>query len=221
MVFKNIKAVVFDLDWTLVNSTIDFKEMKRKILRYLATKGIRDKAFAKVRTIEIVKRATALFEERGSAEIKETINRIMNQVELENVDKTTPIPGARETLQEIKARGIKIGVLTRGHRAYALKALQVTGLYSSVDLILARDQTEKSKPDPRPLLQAIDMLQIKPEEALMVGDSTLDAQCAKDANVTFIGVLSGFSSYQAFKEIGCKTVISTIRDLTKLIRGGT
>jgi len=216
--FKSLRAIVFDLDWTLVNSTIDFNEMKRRVLIYLDTKGIRDPAFKQMRTFDIINNVSHLLEEK---EIRETIEQIMNQVELENVHETKPIPGARETLKKLRARGVKIGVLTRGHKAYAIKALQVIDLYSTVDLILARDQTKKPKPDPRALLHAIKLLQTKPEETLMVGDSILDAKCAQDANVAFIGVLSGVSSHNDFKEIGCKTVISTIRDLCTLMLKGS
>ncbi len=209
--FHNIKAVIFDLDWTLVNSTIDFDEMKRSILGYLTSVGINDPSLSEMRVFELTKIASSL--EIG---VQKTINKIINQVEIRKADETKPISGVKDILRELRSRGIKIGVLTRGHGAYAHKALKVTGLCPFIDLIIARDQTERPKPDPHHLSHAMGILQITREETLMVGDSLLDARCARSAEVAFLGVLGGVSSHQDFKDFGCE-IMSTIKDLTKVI----
>ena len=62
----------------------------------------------------------------------------MNQVELENLTHVSPIDGAAEVLGALKSIGIKVGVITRSHRDYAVKALDISGLLQFIDCIVSR-----------------------------------------------------------------------------------
>jgi len=135
---------------------------------------------------------------------------------MEQVDSVSVIPGVSETVKLLKEKGIKIGILTRSCREYALKSLETTGLSKLVDSVAARDDIDRPKPDPDQVIMLANKMNVKLEETLMVGDHPIDALCAKNSNVHFIGVLTGSSDADAFKKIGCR-FIGSVNDLPRML----
>jgi pyrophosphatase PpaX len=133
---------------------------------------------------------------------------------MENVTSTHAVKGAKETLTLLKKQNYGVGVITRSCRIYALKALKLTGLLEFVDVIFARNDCGKDKPDPEPLVQAMRAVGSKAEETIMIGDSITDFHCSKNAGVRFIGILSEDNHLKNFKK---NTGVSTIQDLRDLI----
>ena len=221
--FPNIKAVIFDLDGTLIRSSINFKQMKKSIIDLLVKNGLRYSIFSESwKTTKIIEVGKKNLKDKGfnDNEIRKVLNSVtetMNNVEMENVSKTVQIEGARKTILALRERGLRIGVLTRGCRRYANEALKRTDMLKLIDVFLARDDTDRPKPDPHHLLKIIQSLNIKPEETIMVGDSTLDATCAVDANVLFIGVLTGIANREELIKAGSYIVLPNVTDITTLI----
>ena len=106
--------------------------------------------------------------------------------ELENFEasmKMKYIPGALEFIKELKAHDIKLAIVTS-----RLKSSTETGLYkfdiaNQFDAFVSCEDTDKHKPDPTPCLIALDKLGVKAEEAVMIGDSKYDIQCAHNAGI--------------------------------------
>jgi len=218
---RSIAAVIFDLDGTLIRSSIDFVKMKNRIIAYFRSLGVDSEDFSSSRpTFEIVQKGIERLKKKSSeevvSEVRRQIDQIMTDVEMEQVDSISAIAGVSETVKLLKEKGIKIGVLTRSCREYALKSLQTTGLSKLVDFIAARDDVDRPKPDPDQVIMLAQKLSVKLEETLMVGDHPVDALCAKNSNVRFVGVLTGFSEADAFKKIGCD-VIGSVNDLPRLL----
>ena len=225
MRWRSITAVIFDLDGTLVKSKIDFVKMKNMIMAHFRSLGVDSEDFSSSRpTFEIVQKGIELLEKTRSKEIvsitRRRINEIMTDVEMEQVDSVSAIAGVSETMKWLKEKGIKIGILTRSCREYALESLDTTGLSKLVDFVAARDDIDRPKPDPDQVIMLTQKLNVKLEETLMVGDHPLDALCARNSNVHFIGVLTGSSHADAFKKIGCD-VIGSVNDLPQLLLRGS
>jgi len=218
---RSVAAVIFDLDGTLIKSNIDFVKMKNMIIAYFRSLGVDSKIFSASRpTFEIVQKGIELFERTRSEEtvskVRRQVDRIMTDVEMEQVDSVSAISGVSETMKWLKEEEIKIGILTRSCREYALKSLETTGLSKLVDFVSARDDVDRPKPDPDQVMMLAQKMNVNLEETLMVGDHPIDALCAKNSNVRFIGVLTGSSEADAFRKIGC-AVIGSVNDLPKLL----
>ena len=219
---SEIKAFMFDLDGTLIQSTVDFVKLKRETIRRLSELRVpTDGLSEKMKTYEIMAKvrqlaASGMLDVSYPKIIVET-TLVWNRVELEAVRNTKRIPGAERTLNQLRSRGMRIGVITRGCRAYAAEALRTTRLISLVDIVLGRDDTVEAKPSPEPLLRAMSMLGVEAPETVMIGDSVDDAACANRAGVAFIGVLTGLSDATALKGIGCIRVLKSVEDLTVLL----
>ncbi|MEM2921658.1 MAG: HAD family hydrolase, partial [Candidatus Bathyarchaeia archaeon] len=168
------RLIVFDLDGTLVRSTVDFVKLKLETIRLLNDLGFQTKNLSeKMKTYEIMEWVRKKAECRGLdyQQITSKIAEVWNSIELKEVDKTEAMPGANAVLSELRNRGFLIGVVTRGCHIYAVRALEAAGLLRYVNIVLGRDDTCNPKPDPEPLLCAMSMFNAKPSEVVMVGDS--------------------------------------------------
>ena len=216
-----VEALVFDLDGTLVHSTINYQKMVSGVTEILRSKGIEVDP-AQRRIWEIIQRSQEFLREMGRdpSEMEEILPRItlhLNAVELENVDKVTPIEGARETLEKLKSMGLKIGIATRSCSAFAKEALRRTEMDKFVDMVLARDDTPHPKPDPRHLVQVIEGLNTPLKRAVFIGDTTTDLRTAREAGVSFIAIPSRPEWAERFKQEGCENTIQNLRQLPVLL----
>ena len=95
-------------------------------------------------------------------------------------------PGTEEMLAEIRKRGYKTGIATSRLRESLELALEKFDLTKYFDAIVSIEDIENPKPAPDTILKALEKLDAKPENAIMVGDSILDILCAKNADVASV-----------------------------------
>ncbi len=219
------EAVIFDLDGTLIRSKVDYGEMRRRVLRILTSEGVPECEFSSpMRIWEMVSRGEVLLGGLGvSAEgwrrVMERINRELNEVELAALETVEPTPHADETLRSLRGMGLRVGVATRSCRAYAARSLELTGLSAFVDVLLARDDVDYPKPDPRHLLEAVRALGSTPERTLYVGDTTTDFKTAEEAKISFVGFIGDVEWGRRLREAGCRTLIDDLRAIIEIAAG--
>jgi len=216
---RRIRGIIFDLDDTLVLSTVDFPKFKRQVIDRIESFGDERAQYDPSETIvRIIDRFETRMRDRGVAEagirrMLAELDRIMDLVELERVDETAIIPGARETLRFLQERGVKVGVLTRGCAAYAARAVAKTGLDDLVDAMECRNSETRPKPYPDSYLRLTQALGVDKDETLFVGDHLIDAQCASNAGVPFIGVTTGDVPEREFLSGGSFMVVRDVGEL--------
>jgi HAD superfamily hydrolase (TIGR01549 family) len=221
MSIDGIKAIVFDLDGTLIASSIDFRIMRDRIISFLRSHGIPEEMLDANDTVtNNLGRFRSFMKVRGQAstleEMEPAIDSLLIEVELENVERSSQLKGAEEALEIIKEDGFLIGLLTRGSRTYTMKALMSSGLdHRHFDVIVCRDDFPASdaKPNSRAMENVANSLGLSPRECLMLGDHPIDMLCARNAGSTFVGVLSGWSDDSTWKEKGCGNVIDSVASL--------
>lgn len=102
-----------------------------------------------------------------------------------------PYPGILEAVAELKRRGRRLGIVTSKMRAGTERGLRCCGLDGQFDLIVGADDTERHKPDPTPVLRAMDLLQARPDSTVFVGDSPHDLAAGRAAGVRTAAALWG------------------------------
>jgi len=187
-----LKAIIFDLDGTLINSAIPFKKMKSRIIKYLEDIGVTPGLLnEEMLNFEITHLAVNDLRSKGFSQqyIKKAldeVSNIMNEVEIESSDDASLIPNVPETLKALKNRGLKLGLMTRSCREYAEKILEKFDLRKFFDVIIARDDVENPKPDPSHAIKLLGFLNVNAEETLFIGDHWSDAECAKRSGLKFV-----------------------------------
>ena len=221
---KTINAVVFDLDGTLIKSQHNYPEMTRRIREVLKAEGVPEETLNQPRRVWSTTRGgpERLLEigvppERAGA-VKALINKAINEVEMSCLDTVEPMPGVRDVLGEVRQMGLKIGIATRAHREYAVRSVEKVGISTFIDSMLARDEVEYPKPDPRHLLQVIENLGANPENTVYMGDTTTDLTTASAAGVPFIGFRNSDEWARRLKEAGCDHMISDLGEFLKIIQ---
>lgn len=89
----------------------------------------------------------------------------------------------KECLEALRDKGIKLAVVTSKRAKLANRGLELLDIKQYFKVIVTADDTGEHKPNPAPVLKALELLGAEPEEALMVGDSVFDILCAHNAGV--------------------------------------
>lgn len=219
------KAVIFDLDGTLVVSTVDFLKFRKRLLDYIRAKGadMRDYDLSQMIAVMISKFEAEMRRKDVPAETVDRylndIEQFLNEIELERIDETVQMPGAESLLKALKKKDVKIGILTRGCPEYAEKALKISRLDRYIDVVVARDRRSGIPPKPSALSaqEILRRLGVGKDEAVMVGDYSIDFICARDAGVRFIGMASGERSKADLQDCGCVDIAENLDEVGKLI----
>ena len=129
-----------------------------------------------------------------------------------------PYPGVSELLSALTAAGITTGVATAKGRRGAERSLRVLGL--PITVTVAMEDTVTHKPDPAPLLLALERLGGVPSRAVYVGDAVVDVQVAKAAGMASIAVTWGAGDPAALVAAEPTALASTADELRALLLGG-
>ncbi len=210
--FEGIRAVLFDMDGTLVETEIDFALMKREMLSLGERHGIPASELQGLDILAVVDAVVARLEPDEASRTRQEAFEILEQIELAEIDAVHIIPGALEVLRALRDAGIKIGIVTRNCRNAVELSLEHTGVF--YDVLLTRDDVRNTKPHPDHLLQALDVLGVGPDEALMVGDHWMDIQAGRAAGTRSIGFLRP-DRPEGFFDVCAPDLV--IRDLRELV----
>ena len=209
-----IKAIIFDLDGTLVDS-----------VRYHAEAWV--KAFQKygydfsheTLSQQIGKGSEYIVGELLSSEDAEKLHSDIagyrKQYYQDNLlEKVKPFPKVKELFETIKADKIKI-VLASSARTETIEHYkQLLEIEDLIDGATSTDDVEKSKPEPDIFTSALNKLDdVAVEEVIVVGDSPYDAIAAKKINLKTIGLLGGGFSRETLTDAGCVAIYQDPADL--------
>jgi pyrophosphatase PpaX len=129
-----------------------------------------------------------------------------------------PFPGTRAAVQELKDRGVALGIVTSKMQYGLQRGLQVCGLDDLFTVLVAADDVGKHKPDPAPVQLALERLQIEPERALFVGDSPHDVVAGNAAGVTTAAVLWGPFPRRDLERVEPDHWLAQPSDIVKLVQ---
>ena len=220
---RPVKAVVFDLDGTLMDSKIDYEKIGNRIRELLVSRGLPEPLEDRRKVYRVISGGAATLREYGlpEASLEATLaemETIMNDIELEALDAMELKPYAREVVAELHGAGLGLGVATRSHREYTLRGLKRYDMLRFFHQVVARDDVPYPKPDPRHLLYTIRLLGVDPGDTLFIGDTTTDLQTADTAGVEFIGYWRDESWAQRLMEGGCSRIVKDLREIPRLVK---
>ncbi len=203
---RQLTAVLFDFDGTLAPN-LDLPDMRRQVIALTRDAGVPDGVFRDQYIVEIITAAHGWLktsDERQADAYARTAHELITRIELEAAQATRPLPGVPRYLRALKARDLKLGIVTRNCRAAVLTIYPE--VLDDVHTLRARDDVTHLKPDPRHLFAALDDLDCTPEESAMVGDGVLDIRCGLEGGLYTVGVETGSSDGQALRRAGAHEI---------------
>jgi phosphoglycolate phosphatase len=207
-----IDAVVFDLDGTLVDSygaiadalnatrrEFDLEPVPEERVRFIVGHGLE-------RLIE---------EQIGAAHVREGVARFRAHYDAVVDARTSALPGTRETLEELRAQGVRLGVASNKADAFVARVLETVGLAEPIAVARGLRAGEPPKPDPTILLGVLFELGSGPGGAVYVGDMPLDAETADRAGCRAVLVPTGSAEEEELRAVRRAEFLPDIRLLPR------
>lgn len=210
------RAIIFDLDGTLLDTLEDLKDSLNVAL---AGKRLPGRTLEEVRRFvgngihKLIERAVP---EGTSGEVVEQVFQDFRSYYLKHCeDKTCAYPGIRELLEELEGRGISVAIVSNKADA-AVKEL-AKNYFPKVGVAIGEREGIARKPAPDSVFEAMRLLGASAEETLYVGDSDVDIATAKNAGLPCVSVTWGFREEEFLRSLHPAYVIHQPGELLELL----
>jgi N-acetyl-D-muramate 6-phosphate phosphatase len=192
---KPIQAVLFDLDGTLLDTSIDLSTALNRVLKarnlpplpHTATRPVVGKGCKGMLKM-------ALNIEEHQPEYSGLCQELLDYYFEHVCDTTQFFPGVEEVLQHLEKNNIPWGIVTNKPKHLTAVLVEQMALYKRTQCIVSGDTLSKAKPHPEPLLHACEILGQTPASCLYVGDAEIDIIASKAAGIPVLAALYGFIS---------------------------
>jgi phosphoglycolate phosphatase len=218
----NIKAVIIDLDGTMLDTAPDFhyaiNRMRAELdLAPLEIGAIKN--FVGKGTENLMRRVLAVdFNEQDvERHFEQAMGSYLQHYLSINGDYTTLYPGVIEGLDALQAKGLRLACVTNKPIAFATPLLERKGLARYFDVTYGGDSLPKKKPDPFPLLKVCETFAVQPGQVVAIGDSSNDAQAARAAGCWVLNVPYGYNHGESIQDVDSDGIVSTLLDAAHLI----
>lgn len=218
-----VKAVVFDLDGTLADFNLDYMAVRAEVREFLIREGIpasvlvvNESIFEMLKKTQIYLRNTRK-SERKIDQVRNKVLDIAEQRELEAARDTGLIPGAVDTMKTLARMGLKLGLCTINSEKAVGLILKRFRIADYFDAVVPRNRVKQVKPNVEHLEATLKALKVRPDEAMVVGDGSVDMRCASELGVLAVGIPTEQSSPDQLMRAGANYVVTSIADLPTLI----
>ncbi len=201
-----LKAVLFDLDGTIIDSNNAIFETYTQVAKRLGVEPPDIEVLRGLLGQPSNLNLPILFGDNKDA------RPIYNEVVIKTHENLPTLPHVKETLEKID---LPMGIVTSKRKANAIEVLGE--LYEKFDVLVTPEQTVKQKPDPEPMHLACKKLSVKPEECVYIGDTVRDYKTARNSGTEFIALIDKGSTAEQFNEIGAKNQVTAFDMIPDMI----
>lgn len=214
---KKYDLIIFDMDGTILDTLEDLTDSLNVVL---SKNGIPERSLEEVRSFVgngirlLIERAVP---ETTSADVINQVYRdFMEYYPLHCSDKTKAYEGIPELLSSLREEGYSTAVISN-KADVAVQELCRQYFEDSFDFAVGEREGILKKPAPDSVFEVMKRLQIEPQRTVYVGDSEVDVETAKNAQITCIAVNWGFRSEECLKAQGAEIIISEPKELLALV----
>jgi phosphoglycolate phosphatase len=220
--FSGIRAVIIDLDGTMLDTARDFQVAVNRMRDELGLASLAldtiisfvgkgtENLIRRVLEVDCTPEDVARHYDAALASYQKHYLRI-------NGDHAAHYPEVREGLQALRDKGLRLACVTNKPIAFARPLLEKTGLHDFFSVIYGGDCLPRKKPDPTPLLQVCTDFGLLPQQVLAIGDSANDAQAARAAGCPVLIVPYGYNHGEAVQNIDSDGIVPTLLSAAQLI----
>ena len=215
MLAERVRAVIFDLDGTLIDA---YLPVIRSIHFALSRENF------PLPSPGLIKRSVGwgdrhLIEKFVGRESRDRVLAVYRKHHARSLKHGLKfLPGALNILNTLRRQGLNLAVASNRPRKFSLIILKELEILHYFDLVLCADQLKRPKPYPDILLTTLNIFRLRPSEALYVGDMTIDVTTGKRARVRTVAVATGSCSLRQLMEAKPYRVIRQLPQLNGIIQ---
>jgi len=220
---RAVKAVLIDLDGTLLDTVLDLHAAANAMLTDLGCAAVTVDAVRSYvgRGIpNLVKRCLAGrldAAEDPAPPPADALASFRSHYAAVNGRQAVVYPGVIEGLTMLRAKGLRLACITNKGEAFTLPLLAQTGLAAFFDVVVCGDTLPRSKPDPMQLIWVCGHFDLKPQDMLLIGDSVNDFKAARAAGCPVFLVPYGYNEGHDVRKFECDAIVATLADAARLI----
>ncbi len=182
-----IKAILFDIDGTLLDTSEFILQAFEHSLKQGGITGVTRTHIAQ----EMGPPLFEMYQLLAPGKNPEEFVRAHRDFQSKKLHLSTPFSEAQEVLQKIHEKGVKIAAVTSRSNENSVKTLELADIKEYFEIIISFEDVKKHKPDPEGILMALQYMNIRPVDAIMVGDTHVDIEAGKNAGTTTVGITHG------------------------------
>ncbi len=219
MTDRKFKAVIFDLDGTLLDTLHDLGNSMNRVLekhRWPLHPAWAYKMFVGNGARKLIERAIPE-DQRTSDIMEQCLKEFIEDYRQNWAVKTAPYPGIPELIHELHRQGIGMSVLSNKFHDFTMRCVERFLPAEQFEIIFGERPGIPRKPDPDGAVEIAQKMDLPPEKFLYVGDTAIDMQTGTSAGMFPVGVLWGFRDRRELEENGARRVIGRPEQLLEVI----
>lgn len=215
---KKYKAVIFDMDGTILNTIEDLTIATNHALgRYGLPAVTVEEEYFFVGNGLYTTAKRACKEAASEDTVQKVYEELVSYYRMHSEDHTAPYKGIREVIRKLRMKGIKTAVVSNKADA-SVQHLVELFFAGCFDVAMGETEGFALKPDRAMVDEALRRMEVSNEDAVYVGDSNVDLMTAKNAELDCIVVSWGFRSKETLLEYGAAVIADKPKDLLRLIK---
>lgn len=211
------KAILFDLDGTLVNSIYDIAAAMNYALESLDQPTFTTEQYYKMVGNGMKNLCRRALAEDKQALLEELLARYNARYLSHCCDETRVYDGVPQLLRELKSQGYQLALITNKPAGQAKNVMDTLLPDVPLDVIWGQQPPFAVKPDPAVYFHVCKLLGVKPEETVYCGDSDVDIQFAHNAGAKGLGCLWGFRGEAELKAAGADLLAKTPLEILECV----
>ena len=213
----DLRAVIFDFDYTLADSSRGAHDCINFALQEMGLNPVDADAACRTIGFSLAETFLMLGKHHQAARCAEFHQLFIKRAEEVMVNMTVLYKSVPATTEALSKRGLKLGIVSTKYRRRINEVLEREGLLGRFAVVIGGDDVKEHKPDPEGLLRAIERLECSPASVVYVGDSEVDAKLAQRAEVGLVVVLSGVTPRQKFDNYETLAVLEDLGELPDVL----
>lgn len=206
----SVKGVIFDLDGTLIDS---YQAIYLSFRHAYEQMGLLPMPFDEVKGVVGYGLSNTFCHLLGAGQVPEALRLFREKYEEVYRQNTNLLPDAREVLEALHTRGIKLAVATNKLGRFSREIFRHFGLEQLFVIIVGDEDVPQNKPHPEMLVQAMRKMGLPKEEVVFVGDSLIDIQTGQNAGLPVLVIPTGTTKREDLEKAQPAAILNRLPDL--------
>jgi len=211
---NEIRAAIFDLDGTLIDS---YQAIYLGFHHAYTQMGLAPMSYEQVKRVVGLGLDHTFRELLGEERVPRAIFLFRKKYEEVFRENTRLLPDAREVLETLHGRGIRLAIATNKLGRFSREIFEHFGMENFFTVIVGDGDVPQNKPDPEMLQLAMEKMGVEKERTIFVGDSVIDIQTGKNAGVRVFAVPTGNTDRRDLENARPAVMLERLRDLLSYV----